>query len=73
LLLGRRILWPCPSLCDPYLHAADFPSRSDVSGSIFRSPVNRSGDTAMLDIIYLTLGLGGFGLMAVYARLCGRL
>lgn len=27
----------------------------------------------MLDAIFLALGLGGFGLMAAYARACNRL
>jgi len=27
----------------------------------------------MLDALFLALGLGGFALMAVYARLCDRL
>jgi len=27
----------------------------------------------MLDLVYLALGLGGFGLMAGYAALCSRL
>lgn len=27
----------------------------------------------MLDALFLILGLGGFGLMAAYARLCDRL
>lgn len=31
------------------------------------------GAERMLDIAYLVLGLGCFGLMAGYAKLCGRL
>jgi len=27
----------------------------------------------MLDLVYVALGLGGFGLMAGYAALCNRL
>jgi hypothetical protein len=27
----------------------------------------------MLDLLFLVLGLGGFALMAMYARLCDRL
>ncbi|WP_280642165.1 hypothetical protein [Hyphomicrobium denitrificans] len=40
---------------------------------MFRSSAIRSGAKRMLDIAYLFLGLGCFGLMAGYAKLCGRL
>jgi hypothetical protein len=38
---------------------------------MFRPSVTRSG--TMLDLVFLILGVGGFGLMAGYAALCSRL
>jgi hypothetical protein len=40
---------------------------------MFRSFVNLSGVKRMLDIAYLVLGLGCFGLMVGYAKLCSWL
>jgi hypothetical protein len=40
---------------------------------MFRSFVNLSGAEPMLDIAYLLLGLGCFGLMVGYAKLCSWL
>ena len=35
--------------------------------------LSSTGAEHMLDLIYLALGLGGFGLMAGYAALCSKL
>lgn len=63
----------CSPLCIPYTGVAIFQSRLDARRRMFRSSVIRSGAKRMLDIAYLVLGLGCFGLMAGYAKLCGRL
>ncbi|MBX9863261.1 MAG: hypothetical protein K2Y42_10965 [Hyphomicrobium sp.] len=59
------------SLCDPYAVAAISQSRFDFRSIMFR--LSATGAKQMLDLIYLAVGLGGFGLMAGYALLCGRL
>jgi len=40
---------------------------------MFRPSVNRSGAERMLDIVYLLLGIGCFGMMVGYAKLCSWL
>jgi hypothetical protein len=40
---------------------------------MFHPSVNRNGAKSVLDIVYLLLGVGCFGLMAGYAKLCSWL
>jgi hypothetical protein len=61
------------SLCFLYMGVAISQSRLDVLRLMFPSSVNRSGAETMLDLVYLLLGLGCFGLMIGYANLCNRL
>ncbi|CAN0463159.1 unnamed protein product, partial [Phaeothamnion confervicola] len=59
------------SLCRPYAGARTSQSRLDAARTMFRLSVNRSRH--MLDLVYIAIGLGCFGLLAGYAALCGRL
>ncbi|MGD9670741.1 MAG: hypothetical protein AB7U75_17135 [Hyphomicrobiaceae bacterium] len=60
------------SLCGLYARARHSQSnayaRAPIIGSVAITLV-----TEMLDIVFLLLGLGGFGLLGFYANLCSRL
>jgi hypothetical protein len=60
-----------PSLCVLYAGAVISQSRFDLRSIMF--PLSTTGAQQMLDLVYLVVGLGGFGLMAGYAMLCSRL
>jgi len=60
-----------PSLCAPYAGAVFSQSRFDLRRIMFRLSV--TGAQQMLDLVYLAVGLGGFGFMAGYALLLSRL
>jgi hypothetical protein len=56
-----------PSLFLPY--DGDQGSASNTYASVIRFTVSTTkGDVTMLDIVYLALGVGLFGLMGLYAR-----
>jgi hypothetical protein len=60
------------SLFLPYLGCASFPSRFYAPLTMFLCVFSQE-HLLMLDLLYLTLGLGGFVLIGAYAAFCDRL
>ena len=55
----------------PFIFARPIPNRSFISSSL--GPVLARLEEPMLDLIYLALGLGMFGLLGLYAMAADRL
>ena len=72
------IAWPyqpgrcCGALCFLYAGLDHSQSRFDLGVTIFRDEP-RPGVAEMSDILYLSLGLGTFVVLALYARNLGRI
>jgi len=60
-------------LCVLYIGVAISQSRLDALLRMFLRSVNSEWNRTMLDMAYLLLGLGCFGLMIGYAKLCSWL